>query len=113
YKDKFDAIYAFEVIEHVMNYDAFLRNLSGSLKEGGLLLLTTPNVLAPRNRINLLLGRDWWFASKYHIHYFSPRTLKLALENAGFLDISLKSGGITSFLGPNFGGSLFAVARKI
>lgn len=113
YKEKFDAIYSFEVIEHVLDYDSFLKNLYDTLNKCGIILITTPNVIAPRDRINLLFGRDEWFASKYHIHYFSPRTLKIALENAGFKNIELKSSGLISFLGSNFGGSLFVVGIKI
>ena len=111
-KIKFDGIFAFEVIEHMFDYDAFLSNLRKSMKSGGILVITTPNVLAPRNRIKLLLGNDEWFESKYHIHFFSPKTLIKALERSGFKVLQVSSKGKISFLGTNFGGSLTAVARN-
>ena len=111
-KTKFDGIYAFEIIEHVFDYDVFLRNLYKSLKDGGILVITTPNVLAPRNRIKLLLGKDEWFESKYDIHFFSPRTLKKSLEKNGFRVLEIKSKGKISFLGMNFGGSMAVAAKK-
>jgi 2-polyprenyl-3-methyl-5-hydroxy-6-metoxy-1,4-benzoquinol methylase len=111
-KAKFDGVFAFELIEHLFDYDAFLSNLRTSMKSGGILVLTTPNVLAPRNRIKLLLGNDEWFESKYHIHFFSPKTLCKALERNGFKVLQVSSKGSISFLGPNFGGSLTAVAKN-
>jgi len=110
---KFDGIYAFEIIEHVFDHDAFLANLNKSLNDGGLLVLSTPNVLAPRNRLNVLMGRDEWFESKYHIHFFSPRLLRQSLEKNGFEVLEITSKGKISFLGSNFGGSMTAAARKL
>ncbi len=112
-KAKFDGIYSFEVIEHVFDYDSFLSNLNKSLNDGGILVLSTPNVLAPRNRIKLMLGNDYWFADKYHVHFFSPHTMRVALERNRFEILELTSHGKISFLGPNFGGSMNAVARKV
>ena len=109
---KFDGIYSFEVIEHIVDYDVFLTNLYKSLKKGGILALSTPNVLAPRNRISLLLGKDWWFRTKYHLHFFSPSSLKETLERNGFEVLKIGGSGRISFLGPNFSGSLVAVAKK-
>jgi 2-polyprenyl-3-methyl-5-hydroxy-6-metoxy-1,4-benzoquinol methylase len=109
-KTKFDGMCAFEIIEHLYDYDVFLENLKKSLKSGGILVVTTPNVLAPRNRIKLLMGRDEWFKSKYHVHFFSPNMLKEALERSGFRVMSISATGKISFLGANFGGSLTAVA---
>ena len=39
----FDAVCAFEVIEHIRNYKGFLSELHRVLKYGGLLILSTPN----------------------------------------------------------------------
>jgi 2-polyprenyl-3-methyl-5-hydroxy-6-metoxy-1,4-benzoquinol methylase len=112
-KMKFDGIYAFEVIEHIFDYDIFLTNLNKSLNEEGLLILSTPNILAPRNRLNILIGKDVWFETKYHIHFFSPRILKISLERNGFEVIKIIGSGKISFLGPNFSGSIISIAKKI
>ena len=41
---KFDAIIAGDIIEHVFDTDLFLKKLRSVLKEGGVLLLSTPNL---------------------------------------------------------------------
>jgi 2-polyprenyl-6-hydroxyphenyl methylase/3-demethylubiquinone-9 3-methyltransferase len=109
---KYDGIYAFEVIEHVFDYDPFLKNLYESLNNDGILVLSTPNVLAPRNRIKMLIGNDEWFSDKHHVHFFSPTTLRKSLERNGFKPLEIISTGKISFLGVNFGGSIIAVAKK-
>jgi 2-polyprenyl-3-methyl-5-hydroxy-6-metoxy-1,4-benzoquinol methylase len=109
---KAEGIYAFEIIEHVFDYDDFLRNLHESLNDGGILVLSTPNVLAPRNRIKVMLGKDDWFACKYHVHYFSPHMMRVSLEKNGFEVLEVTSKGKISFLRANYGGSMTAVARK-
>jgi ubiquinone/menaquinone biosynthesis C-methylase UbiE len=48
----FDAIYAGEVIEHVLDGDAALGEWARVLKPGGTLILTTPNRLRLLNRLN-------------------------------------------------------------
>lgn len=111
-KEKYDAIYAFEVIEHVLDFDAFLTNVRKSLKEGGIFILTTPNVLAPRNRIKLLFGKPNFFKDKYHLHFFSPGMLKEYIERNGMKTIKAVGSGKISFLGANFGGSLTMIARN-
>jgi len=54
----FDFIFAGEVIEHVIDTDFFLDECFRVLKEGGLLLLTTPNLGSAYNRYRLLFGKQ-------------------------------------------------------
>jgi 2-polyprenyl-3-methyl-5-hydroxy-6-metoxy-1,4-benzoquinol methylase len=113
FKKIFSGIYAFEIIEHMFDHDSFLINLNRSLKDSGLLVLSTPNVLAPKNRLKVLIGKDEWFESKYHVHFFSPRILRQSFEKNGFEILDIVSSGKISFLGPNYGGSIIAAVKKI
>ncbi len=108
---KFDMFYAFDVIEHVFDYAAFLKNIYQSLNDGGILVLSTPNVLAPRNRIRMLLGSDAMFRNRHHIRWFSPAVLKEILADSGFRVLRMEGKGLLSALGSNFGGTLYAVAQ--
>ncbi len=61
YQDKyFDAVFAGEVIEHVFDTDTFIEEIRRVLKDGGYLVLTTPNLGAWYNRIALLFGWQPW-----------------------------------------------------
>ena len=51
FKQKFQTVFAFDVIEHVFDTNSFIENIYLTLNKGGYLLLTVPNVLGLRNRI--------------------------------------------------------------
>jgi SAM-dependent methyltransferase len=52
----FDVVVADDVIEHLVDTDAFAREVRRVLRPGGRLLLSTPNLAAWFNRIALVLG---------------------------------------------------------
>jgi SAM-dependent methyltransferase len=57
FKDEsFDCVIFGEAIEHLIDPDAALQNISRVLKRGGQLVLTTPNLASWFNRIFLLFG---------------------------------------------------------
>ncbi|PIN94015.1 hypothetical protein COU54_00590 [Candidatus Pacearchaeota archaeon CG10_big_fil_rev_8_21_14_0_10_31_24] len=55
-KDKFDLVYAGEVIEHLYDPDFFLEEANRILKPNGFLVISTPNLCAWFNRIFMFLG---------------------------------------------------------
>jgi 2-polyprenyl-3-methyl-5-hydroxy-6-metoxy-1,4-benzoquinol methylase len=61
----FDVIVSFETIEHLKRYDQFLRNISASLKENGLLIVSTPVSGQPLNTtpVNPYHIQEWGFQS--------------------------------------------------
>ena len=52
----FDAVFAGEVIEHLVNPDHFLQEVQRALADGGVLVITTPNLSSWLNRVLLLCG---------------------------------------------------------
>ena len=52
----FDAIFAGEIIEHLIDPDHLLQEVHRTLTENGVLVLSTPNLASWYNRIALLLG---------------------------------------------------------
>lgn len=51
----FDLVTCSEVLEHVENYRAVLREIRRVLKPGGLMVITTPNVLNMKSRLRYLV----------------------------------------------------------
>jgi SAM-dependent methyltransferase len=87
---KFAAIYAKEVVEHVLAWPAWLAGLRRALVPGGRLWLSTPNYGEPwlpalESTVLELVARRAGF-SRRHIHptRFSRRALARGLRGAGF-----------------------------
>jgi 2-polyprenyl-3-methyl-5-hydroxy-6-metoxy-1,4-benzoquinol methylase len=79
----YDAICAFDVIEHTLDPRLFLKRLRGWLVPGGTLVLTLPNVSSIYPR--LLMRRHWfYYAPSDHLYYFNPATLRALLRQCGF-----------------------------
>jgi len=68
FNKKFDWVYLSEVIEHVENYDALLKNISNSLKINGKLILTTPQSIS-FFQIWDPAWVKWKFGGPQHYHY--------------------------------------------
>jgi len=97
----FDLVCSLEVIEHVEDQFAFVREAFRVLKDGGILLLSTPNVLNMNSRWRVLhsgfaqlfdplpLDRRDIVHTSGHIHPVSYYYMAYALHAAGFRDIAL------------------------
>ncbi|MGB9023582.1 MAG: class I SAM-dependent methyltransferase [Candidatus Bathyarchaeia archaeon] len=78
----FDLITMWDVLEHISDFLAVLRECHRILRKDGILVVETLNTDSLLAR---LLGHKWpLYAPKYHLSYFNKRTLRLALELAGF-----------------------------
>jgi SAM-dependent methyltransferase len=78
----YDAIVTFHVIEHLRDPIEFLKRCRELLREGGVLILKTPNVAS---WIAQRTGPYWeWLSPPAHIHLFSAGTLELVLQKTGF-----------------------------
>jgi len=88
-----DLIVLREVIEHVNDVTALLAECRRTLRPGGRLVLTTPNLWDARRPVFRLLGRVWsGDADPTHVHLFDPPGLGRALTTAGFARQRVASG---------------------
>jgi len=87
---KFDGIILGEIIEHIIDTDAFLRDIKKRLKTGGYIIITTPNLATFGRRLLLLFGRNPHIEYYYradsagHVKYFVRDTLFDLLKYNGF-----------------------------
>ena len=87
----FDVAFAGEVIEHVMDVDAFAAETRRVLRPGGAFIVTTPNLAALGRRLMLLANRNPHIEVSFsepgaagHIRYFVSGTLVDFLTRRGF-----------------------------
>jgi 2-polyprenyl-3-methyl-5-hydroxy-6-metoxy-1,4-benzoquinol methylase len=76
-----DAVTMWDVLEHLPRPIAALSHVRAWLKPGGRLFLNVPNM---ESGVARLLGPRWMLLLREHLWYFTPRTLRLALQAAGF-----------------------------
>lgn len=93
FKDSFfDVVIGAEVIEHLADTDFFIKEVRRVLKDGGILILTTPNLVSLGRRISYLFGKDGFHEASYafppgaggHLRYFNKGMLTAFLSYYGF-----------------------------
>jgi SAM-dependent methyltransferase len=90
---RFDAIYAKEVVEHVLAWPGWLAGLRRLLVPGGQLWLSTPNYGEPwlpaleSTVLELIARRSGFSRREMHPTRFSRRSLARGLRAAGFDDV--------------------------
>ena len=87
---KVDAVIAWELIEHIIEPDNFLKTLSSVLNRGAPFIFSTPNErsletrLLSENSSNILFD---------HVRLYNPKSIKILLERNGFELVSLNTPG--------------------
>lgn len=89
----YDVIVAAELLEHLEEPVGFLRQCRSILKDGGLIVLSTPNPNSPIERILTLTLSRRYFYTPEHVCIYPQRWLVRMMETAGFGGIRLHSGG--------------------
>jgi 2-polyprenyl-3-methyl-5-hydroxy-6-metoxy-1,4-benzoquinol methylase len=96
---KYDAIFAFEVIEHLLDPDLFFKKVSQILRPGGFLCITTPNYECAE-----LVGYERWigFSTSFeHLFFFSSKTINAyAIKHGMYVSCTLSGGGNGTFTKP-------------
>ena len=80
--DYFDCVNVRGVIEHLPDPLGDLKETYRILKPGGVVSINTPNIDSLCAR--LYRGDFRLVDPRFHIYYFSPRTMRMMLERAGF-----------------------------
>ena len=78
-----DFVYMIEVVEHLTDPIAVLRQLRKKMTGDGYLFISTPLATANEDETNA-------FDTESHLHFFTTKSLNLALIEAGFLSIESK-----------------------
>ncbi|HYL80722.1 MAG TPA: class I SAM-dependent methyltransferase, partial [Candidatus Acidoferrum sp.] len=84
----FDVLTMWDVVEHLSDPVGSLSHAHAWLRPGGMLVIQTQNA----NSVDSAWMRHRWeqFVEP-HLYHFSPRTLRLALEKAGFDQIRIEA----------------------
>ncbi len=84
----YDSIILGDVIEHLHHPEATLRALRAKLSEGGLLIISTPNIAHISIRASLVRGKfdytDTGILDKTHTRIYTKRALTDILERTGY-----------------------------
>ena len=73
----FDVTISFEVIEHLKDPSGYLDSLNRMTKNGGIIIISTPNGLWSHGERNL-------FRTQYHIREYNPEELRELLDPLGW-----------------------------
>lgn len=77
----FDVVTFWDVLEHVGDPKAALKECSRFLKPGGILAVNYPDI---GSWISRLMGRRWVFLLSVHLTYFTQESMKRFLQETGF-----------------------------
>ncbi|WP_347988453.1 class I SAM-dependent methyltransferase [Methylomonas sp. AM2-LC] len=94
-EQRFDCIIASEVIEHLNDVRAFLKQCFALLNNDGILIITTPNIGFFEGRVKFFLkGELWGFGAKNYLiqRHISPISLEqfpLLLQESGFSTLEI------------------------
>jgi len=92
----FDAVWAGEVLEHVVDTVALVAEVRRVLRFGGVLIATTPYHGRVATAVLALRGRAFeqhFDPRADHLRFFTPRSLTGLLHDGGFPDVILRAVG--------------------
>jgi len=90
--EKYDFIFAKDIIEHIEDDEKFLKNMNSHLEDGGLIMINTQNSWSLNFLIqgsyHLLMGDKNWCGWDFtHLRFYNKKSLKRKLEKTGFRPI--------------------------
>jgi 2-polyprenyl-3-methyl-5-hydroxy-6-metoxy-1,4-benzoquinol methylase len=116
-EQKFDLVFALDVIEHLENPVKFLEDIAAAMKKNSLFILSTPNIYSLSRFIQ---GARWFgFKDKTHRVFYGRASLSRLVEKSGLKIIKFKTISDTGFLLYNkiisltsLGGQILLAAEK-
>lgn len=97
--EKFDLIYHVDVLEHINNPIAFLSSHHDNLCEDGFVIVNVPDATE-----SIDIG-DISMAMHQHLNYFTEKSLRNTLQQAGFEVVDINKS--------RYGGSLYGIGRRL
>jgi predicted TPR repeat methyltransferase len=92
------AIVLADVIEHLRGSTKLLQLVRASMRDDGILFLSVPNIANITVRLGLLFGifeyRDRGILDFTHVRFFTMRTIRREVENAGFRIIAVRGSSV-------------------
>jgi len=87
--EKFDLVFAKDIMEHIEDDLLFLENMNRHLRMGGTLLINTQNSFSLNYLVecswNFLIGiKKWCGWDPTHVRFYTSKSLKEKLEMTGF-----------------------------
>ena len=92
------AVVLADVVEHLRDSTKLLQCVKESLAPDGLLFLSVPNIANVTVRLGLLFGvfeyRDRGILDATHLRFFTMRTIRREIENAGFRIVAIRGSSV-------------------
>ena len=93
-----DAIVLADVLEHLRSPAAALRLVREALADGGRAYISVPNIANITVRLGLLFGifeyRDRGILDHTHLRFYTMRTIRREIENAGFRIVETRGSSV-------------------
>jgi predicted TPR repeat methyltransferase len=93
-----DAVVLADVIEHLRDSNSLLRLVRDSLAPQGRLFVSVPNIANITVRLGLLFGifeyRDRGILDNTHLRFYTLRTIRKEIENAGFRVLAMGGSSV-------------------
>ena len=104
-KERFDVVTMLHVIEHLKNPISYLKIIREILKSDGVFFLALPNIQSRSALLKLFLEKvkirrrniAAYYDTGHHLWYYTPKTIRYALQNNGFDVKIIYSGRSSSF----------------
>ncbi len=99
----FDLIFCGDILEHLLDPDAVLKELTDLLAAGGRMVISLPNVAQLPVRLKLLFGRfdytEVGIMGRSHLHFYTIKTALTIIRAAGLsVERFYPAGTVVSFL---------------
>lgn len=88
YNQKFDVVILIDVVEHIIDMQTFMTEITNVLNEGGVIFIGTGNIDSLNARI---AGPHWgYFLSWEHVSFFNRQSMQHLLQKNNFTNIAIQ-----------------------